>query len=83
MDLAPPDMTHLTMGQLLEMAKGHLPNGRGTAPEIKDFLQANFDVVEDGTIRPKLTRENHMRIIEAMWDHKPSRAWAWSVVRFY
>ena len=73
-DLAPPDMTHLTMGQLLEMAKGHLPNGRGTSPEIKDFLQANFDVVEDGTIRPKLTRENHMRIIEAMWGHKPSRS---------
>lgn len=73
-DLAPPDMTHLTMEQLLDMAKDHLPNGRGTASEIADFLQANFDVVDDGTIRPKLTRENHMRIIEAMWDHKPSRS---------
>lgn len=73
-DLAPPDMTHLTMEQLLDMAKDYLPNGRGTASEIADFLQANFDVVDDGTIRPKLTRENHMRIIEAMWDHKPSRS---------
>ena len=73
-DLAPPDMTHLTMDQLFEMAKDHLPDGRGTAPEIKDFLQANFDVAEDGTIRPKLTRKNHMNIIDAMWDHKPSRS---------
>jgi pimeloyl-ACP methyl ester carboxylesterase len=73
-DLAPPDMTHLTMEQLFEMAKNHLPDGRGSVPEIKDFLLANFDVVEDGTIRPKLTRENHMRIIDAMWDHKPSRS---------
>jgi len=73
-DLAPPDMTHLTMDQLFEMAKDHLPDGRGTAPEIKDFLRANFDVVEDGTIRPKLTRKNHMKIIDAMWDHKPSRS---------
>jgi pimeloyl-ACP methyl ester carboxylesterase len=72
-DLAPPDMTHITMEQLLEMAKNRLPNGRG-ALEINDFLQANFDVVEDGTIRPKLTRENHMKIIDAMWDHKPSRS---------
>jgi pimeloyl-ACP methyl ester carboxylesterase len=36
-------------------------------------MEANFDVVEDGTIRPKFTRENHMRIIDAMWDHKPSQ----------
>jgi len=75
-DLAPPDMTHLTMDQLLGRAKDHLPDGPGTPPEIKDFLEANFDIVEDGTIRPKLTRKNHMRIIDAMWDHKPSQSMA-------
>lgn len=73
-DLAPPDLTHLTMDRLLELSRGHLPNDPGATPEIKDFLRANFDTVEDGTIRPRLTRENHMRIIEAMWDHKPSQS---------
>lgn len=75
-DLAPPDLTHLTMDRLLEQSKDHLPNGPGTAAEIEEFLRANFDVVEDGTIRPRLTRENHMKIIEAMWDQKPSQSMA-------
>jgi pimeloyl-ACP methyl ester carboxylesterase len=75
-DLAPPDLTHLTMDRLLELAKDRLPNGREKALKMQGFMEANFDVVVDGTIRPRLTRENHMRIIEAMWDQKPSQSMA-------
>ena len=73
-DLAPPDMTHLTMERLLEMAKDRLSHGREKALKMQGFMEANFDVVVDGTIRPRLTRENHMKIIKAMWDHKPSQS---------
>ena len=73
-NLAPPDLTELTMAGLLDLSKGHLPNGVERALEMQGFLEANFDVVEDGTIRPRLTRENHMRIIDALWEHKPSRS---------
>jgi pimeloyl-ACP methyl ester carboxylesterase len=33
---------------------------------------ANFEVQEDGTIKARLTRANHLRIIEALWDHHPA-----------
>ena len=41
-------------------------------PHIEDIVLANFNVQEDGTIASRLTRENHFRIIEALWDHRPS-----------
>ena len=39
---------------------------------VEDIVLANFDVLDDGTITSKLSRENHFRIIEALWDHRPS-----------
>ena len=41
-------------------------------PHIQDIVLANFNVQEDGTIASRLSRENHFRIIEALWDHRPS-----------
>ena len=32
-----------------------------------------FEVKDDNTVRARLSRENHMRLIEACWDHHPSR----------
>lgn len=32
---------------------------------------ANFEVRDDGTIAPWLTRERHMAILAGMWDHDP------------
>ena len=28
-------------------------------------------MLDDGTLRAKLSRANHLRIIEALWDHHP------------
>jgi pimeloyl-ACP methyl ester carboxylesterase len=33
---------------------------------------ANFEILEDDTIKARLTRANHLRIIEALWDHHPT-----------
>lgn len=33
---------------------------------------ANFEVLADGTIRPWLTLERHLRIVRALWEHRPS-----------
>ena len=41
-------------------------------PLIEDIVLANFDVLADGAITSRLSRENHFRIIEALWDHRPS-----------
>jgi pimeloyl-ACP methyl ester carboxylesterase len=34
---------------------------------------ANVEVLPDATIRPWLTRANHMRILRHMWEHHPSQ----------
>ena len=33
---------------------------------------ANFETRPDGTVRPWLSRERHMRILRALWEHRPS-----------
>ena len=39
--------------------------------QIEEIVLANFEVLPDGTIRARLSRDNHIRIIEALWDHHP------------
>jgi len=42
------------------------------SPEAHEIIPANFEVLEDNTIRAWLSRDNHLRIIEALWEHHPS-----------
>ena len=41
-------------------------------PAVADIVMANFRTLTDGTIASRLSRANHLRIIEALWEHKPS-----------
>lgn len=36
-----------------------------------DAMLSNFETLPDGTIRPWLTLERHMRIVRAMWEQRP------------
>jgi pimeloyl-ACP methyl ester carboxylesterase len=36
-------------------------------------LLASFKVQGDGTVRPRLSRTNHMKVVDALWHHKPSQ----------
>ena len=71
--LAPPDWEalDLTWEELLERARTW-----ATAPSwgerLADFLRANFDVLESGKVRPRLTRERHLRILRAIWEQRVS-----------
>ena len=69
-EMAPPLWTGVT----LEAFSARL-RSRSIAmdnPHIQDIVLANFNTLEDGTIASRLSRENHLRIIEALWDHRPS-----------
>ena len=33
---------------------------------------ANFEILADGTVRPWLALDNHLRILRALWEHQPS-----------
>ena len=70
-DMAPPVFSGVTVDQLKERARSRQWFGSMTA-QLEETLLANFEVLEDNTIRARLSRENHMRIIEALWEHKPS-----------
>jgi len=70
-DLAPPDLTHLTPAQLLEGAK-QWELGAIWSEAVEAALLGNFQVTEAGTIRPYLSRENHMQVVRALWEERPS-----------
>ena len=67
--LAPPDLTHLHLSDLVaHMGSGPL----GDLPE--SFRHAFFESLmleaPDGTIRPRLTRDRHLAILHALWDQR-------------
>ena len=74
-EMAPPDFGDMTPDQLLERARTRRWLG-ATDERLEGTLLANFRVQDDGTIRARLSRENHIRIIEALWEHRPSELYA-------
>jgi pimeloyl-ACP methyl ester carboxylesterase len=70
-EMAPPDLTQLTPQQLIEGAK-RWALGQFWSDEVEAALLGNFAVEEDGTLRPHLSRANHMRVVRALWEQRPS-----------
>ena len=70
--MAPPIFTGFTPQMMRERVESNRRFGPNAPPETTDAVLANFRVLEDGTIQANLRRENHLRIIDALWDHKPS-----------
>ncbi len=68
--MAPPVLTGMTVDQFLQRIRNG-NQARMMTPQVEEAILANFAVLEDDTIRPQLSRENHIRIIEALWDHHP------------
>ncbi|MGH9115904.1 MAG: alpha/beta fold hydrolase [Acidimicrobiales bacterium] len=71
--MAPPLFDGITAASFEEMIRRHHPDWpeEGIAGTL-----ANVEVLDDGTIRPWLSRTNHMRILRHMWDQHPSRRYA-------
>ena len=70
-EMAPPSFAALTLERLLKHARSW-PLGRELTPELQEIVLANFNVLEDGTVRAKLSRDNHMQVVDAFWDHRPT-----------
>ena len=68
--MGPPVLTGMTVDQFLERIRNG-NQARMMTPRVEEAILANFAVLEDNTIRPQLRRENHIRIIEALWEHHP------------
>lgn len=72
--MAPPDFRGVTPAQFLERVRSGgqwatLIAQHGQVAE--EVILANFETLDDGTLRAKLSRDNHLRIIEALWEHHP------------
>ena len=72
--MAPPDFRGVTPAQFMERVKSGgqwatLIAERGKPAE--EIILANFATLEDDTLRAKLSRENHLSIIRALWEHHP------------
>ena len=70
-EMAPPIFTGFTPQMMRERVESGGRFGPNAPPETTAAVLANFRVLEDGTIQSNLRRENHLRIIDALWDHKP------------
>ena len=69
-EMAPP----VWKGVTLESFRARL-RSRSIAMDddrVEQIVLANFRTLDDGTITSRLSRDNHFKIIEALWDHKPS-----------
>ena len=72
--MAPPLWTGVTLDAFRSRIRSRRPsslNWGDDTPAIEQIVLANFDINDDGTIVSRLSRENHFRIIEALWEHKP------------
>ena len=47
-------------------------DGRSQGANLTEIALSNFLISESGEVDSRLSRENHMKIIEEIWKHKPS-----------
>ncbi|MBM3924852.1 MAG: alpha/beta hydrolase [SAR202 cluster bacterium] len=70
-EMAPPNFNGRTTQQMRERIRtGSL--SRWWNPDIERIVIDNFSISPEGQVKPHLSRENHLKIIRAMWDQKPS-----------
>jgi pimeloyl-ACP methyl ester carboxylesterase len=71
--MAPPPLEGMKLEDFREAARNW--SGALWNEQVQEIVLANFEVRADGTIRPHLTRANHLKILRASWEQKPSKLW--------
>lgn len=67
--LKPPALTGMRASRM----EGFMRSAHPTWPEAGILgAMANFEHREDGTIAPWLTLERHLKILRALWEHRPT-----------
>ncbi|MBV7328367.1 alpha/beta hydrolase [Chloroflexi bacterium TSY] len=71
--LTPPTLEGMTRAQMEKRLRSVHPDWSELG--IEGTL-ANFEILQDGTIRPWLTLDRHMKIVRAMWEQRPSQLYS-------
>lgn len=66
--LAPPALAGTQFSRFEAMIRSAY---RGWPETAVHGTLANMEVLADGTIRPWLSRERHMKVLRGLWDHSP------------
>ena len=72
--LEPPDLIGTPVDEFRSGMKQWM--GSAWSPEAEAITLQNFEVRENGTIAPRLRKANHMQVVRAIWEHRPSELWA-------
>ncbi len=71
--LKPPMLHGTPRSHLKAMLTSHHPDW--SEEGIENTL-GNFETLDDGTLRPWLSFDNHMQILRALWEQRPSQLYA-------
>ncbi|MEC8913124.1 MAG: alpha/beta hydrolase [Chloroflexota bacterium] len=44
-----------------------------TSANLEEIVMANLEAHPDGSINARLSRKNHLEVVKAFWNHKPSK----------
>ena len=73
--MAPPKLDGVKLKPFLTAMRSWPDIGNMWSEQIQDIILGNFTITGEKTIQPHLTRENHMKILRALWEQKPSELW--------
>lgn len=68
--LAPPRLAGTPLSTFKEMLEEHVNVARKRAAKV--IILENFEQLPDGTIRPHLSYDNHMKVLRGMWEQRSS-----------
>jgi len=74
--MAPPDFTNYTQSDFKERLNQRdwgEQDETSSAANLTEIVLSNFVLQPNGKIHPKFSRSNHMQVIEAFWNHQPSK----------
>lgn len=66
--LAPPDLKGTPVHEFLEMLRYELGGVLDITPEVETAFLSLMRLDRHGTIHPRLSRTNHLRILRALWE---------------
>jgi pimeloyl-ACP methyl ester carboxylesterase len=69
--LSPPHLAGTPVEEFRAMVPLFFGDALDVTPEVVDIVLAVMRVGADGTIRPRLTRANHLKILHAIWEQDP------------
>ena len=69
--LSPPHLAGTPVEEFRAMIPMFFGDAVEVTPDVEEIVLAAMRVRPDGTIRPRLRRANHLRILHAIWEQDP------------